>query len=68
MGRIQTFRESIRNGRKYPCVCCHRICFQNGVTEYSNDFHAHVTEKYDDIVTASDITLVCDNSRYTTSL
>ena len=46
-GRIQSFRDSIRNGRKYPCLCCHRVCFQNGVTEYSNDFHTHVTEKFD---------------------
>ena len=29
--RGESFRDSIRDGRKYGCVCCHRLCFKNGV-------------------------------------
>ena len=37
-GRRKIFRDSIRDGRKYPCICCHRLCFKNSVQVFSNEF------------------------------
>ena len=48
-GRNQKFRESVRHGRIYNCVCCERLCFNNGVTMYTSTFQDTVDSKFDDI-------------------
>ena len=34
-GRIAMFRQSVRYGAIFPCVCCHRVMFQQQVSKYS---------------------------------
>ena len=34
--RRNNFLNSIKQGRQFECVCCHRVCFQNGVKEISS--------------------------------
>ena len=42
--RSKKFKESIKDGRIFECVCCHRICFKNGVYEVPENFE-DVTKK-----------------------
>ena len=48
-GRNRLFRESVRYGRIYPCVCCERLCFYNGVKIYSQEYHEAINKRYHDI-------------------
>ena len=32
--RSKLFKESIKFGRIFPCICCHRLLFKNGVTDF----------------------------------
>ena len=48
-GRNRLFRESVRYGRIYPCICCERLCFHNGVKIYSQDYHDAINLKFNDI-------------------
>ena len=34
-GRIAAFRRSVRYGAIFPCVCCHRVMFEQQVSKYS---------------------------------
>ena len=33
--RREVFRDSIKDGRTYECVSCHRLCFKNGVVVFT---------------------------------
>ena len=33
--RNKVFRDSIRKGRVFDCISCHRLLFENGVVSYS---------------------------------
>ena len=37
-GRSKQFKDSIKAGRIYECICCHRLSFHNGVTSLDNAF------------------------------
>ena len=49
-GRRECFRASIRDGRIYPCISCHRVCFKNGVHSFTNEFEFEVNGKYKDLL------------------
>ena len=48
--RINAFRASIRDGRVYECVSCHRLCFHNGVTEFLKTHEDKLEEAFPNIV------------------
>ena len=52
-GRRTSFRNSIREGRKYSCICCHRLFFNNGVVKFSSDFEEEVSSNFKDIILKS---------------
>ena len=35
--RGKIFKESVKHGRIYPCISCHRLLFQNGVYQFTID-------------------------------
>ena len=46
--RRNNFLDSVKHGRKFECVCCHRVCFQNGVQSISSasDFEKKMEDKF----------------------
>ena len=48
-GRNKIFRESVRHGRIFSCVCCERLCFNIGVKQYTEEFRNIVDSKFDNI-------------------
>ena len=52
-GRRKLFRDSIRDGRIFPCICCHRLCFRNSVQLFSNEFETEINNKYENIIKCS---------------
>ena len=46
--RIRTFRESVRYGRSFECICCHRKLFDNQVKKIQNadDYKVEMGIKY----------------------
>ena len=48
-GRNRLFRESVRYGRDFPCICCERLLFRNGVKVYSQDYHDALNLKFENI-------------------
>ena len=50
-GRRECFRASIRDGRIYPCISCHRVCFHNGVQSFTSEFEVDITSKYKSLLT-----------------
>ena len=47
------FKKSIKNGRIYECVSCHRVGFQNGVLAFTNDFELKIQKDFPGIVNSS---------------
>ena len=44
--REKLFKESIKFGRIFPCVCCHRLLFKNSVSNFVvSDFHEEIIRK-----------------------
>ena len=48
--RQEQFRESIRDGRIYECLCCHRLWFKNSVKPFTWEIEAAINKKHEDIV------------------
>ena len=44
------FKNSIRDGRIYECVSCHRVCFQNGVTLFTSSLESKILKDFPDII------------------
>ena len=36
--RKKIFLDSVRNGRIFPCICCHRLLYDNSVVELDDDW------------------------------
>ena len=48
--RRKKFRDSIRDGRKFVCICCERLNFINGVIEFSCSLQDTVEAKHEGII------------------
>ena len=48
--RSKLFRDSVRYGRIYPCVSCHRLLYSTGVSEYDQKFRAEMDSKFPEIL------------------
>ena len=44
--RMKLFREATKFGRIFPCICCHRLLFRNGVIDFiAKDFDNDILMK-----------------------
>ena len=48
--RGKSFRDSIRDGRSYECVCCERLCFKNGVKQFTHAFVSSVEKDHPNLI------------------
>ena len=48
--RRKIFRNSVRDGPIYGCVCCHRIRFKKGVIEYDESLKTEILKYNSDIL------------------
>ena len=51
--RAKTFKDSIRDGRIFQCVSCHRVCFKNGVLPFTRSDESKIEEKFPGIINCS---------------
>ena len=51
-GRGKCFRDSIRDGRIYECVSCHRVWFKNGVKPFTPEFEDKLEKDHKGIINA----------------
>ena len=51
--RAKVFKDSIKDGRIYECVSCHRLCFKNGVNPYTDSYDLKIENKYPGLINSS---------------
>ena len=44
--RRRIFLDSVKHGPIFACICCNRLCFENGVVEVSNNFEEKLESLY----------------------
>ena len=52
-GRGKSFRDSIKDGRIYECVCCHRVWFKNSVKPFTPEYEAKLEDDNKGIINCS---------------
>jgi len=71
--RNKKFRESVRYGRIYNCVCCERLCFKNGVTLYTRSFQESIDSKFENMTSRAiggnysfdeDVSYICSTCKH----
>ena len=51
--RRKMFKDSIKYGRTYECVSCHRVCFENGVHLFTSVFESKLEKDYPGLIQRS---------------
>ena len=44
--RKKLFLDSVRNGRVFPCICCHRVMYDSQVVELDDDWREDHEQQY----------------------